>query len=370
GSVHLTGAGAAGLNLFAGLSARDIAECVGYAATSRPDGDHREERALAVDVLRMVVDALDGPVTFARLAAGVRVLCQGTGELSPPELDRLAAHIVDVDQNEWAARQLRLLARQLELLHDVVAATPTERPLWTDNAVSLIATDGGRHDRKELVDRLLVQLAQRAMDSRGWPGGLLVVAGADHLGATTVQALSEHARHAGVRLILMIDQPQGDLEKSAGTGGVVCIMKMYNHRDATIAAEFIGKGHKFVVNQITRQLGSTFTDGGGDSFAANTGQSGQNKQRRSGTTGRPTGLSESRGHTWTGTRTWSAADNVSTSTGTGRVYEFTVEPAEILGMPETLFILVDNSGRGRRVLTADANPGICLRDRVSATPAP
>jgi hypothetical protein len=300
----------------------------------------------------------------------VRVLCQGTGELSPQELDRLAAHIVDVDQNEWAARQLRLLARQLDMLHEVVAATPAGRPLWTNDAVSLVATDGGRHDRKELVDRLLVQLAQRAMDARIWPGGLLVVAGADHLGAATVQALSEHARHAGVRLILMIDQPQGDLEKSAGTGGVVCIMKMYNHRDATIAAEFIGKGHKFVVNQITRQVGSTFTDGGGDSFAANTNQSGQNKQRRSGTVGRPTGLSESRGHTWTGTRNWSSADNVSTSTGSGRVYEFTVEPAEILGMPETLFILVDNSGHGRRVITADANPGICLRDRVSAIPAP
>ena len=51
------------------------------------------------------------------------------------------------------------------------------------------------------------------------------------------------------------------------------------------------------------------------------------------------------------------------------MYEFTVEPQEILGMPETLFILVDNSGHGRRVITADANPGICLRDRVSAIPA-
>jgi hypothetical protein len=117
-------------------------------------------------------------------------------------------------------------------------------------------------------------------------------------------------------------------------------------------------------------VGSTFTDGGGDSFAANTNQSGQNKQRRSGTIGRPTGFSESRGHTWTGTRNWSAADNISTSTGSGRVYEFAVEPTEIMGMPETSFILVDNSGRGRRVVMADANPGICLRDRVSAIPAP
>lgn len=368
-TVGLTGDRPVGLNVLDGLSHRDIAECVGHAVTSRPDGDHREERALVVDVLRIVLEALEGPVTFARLAAGVRVLCQGTGDLTPQEVGKLAARIGDVDQNEWAGRQLRFLARQLDLVQDVVAATPTGRPLWTNDRVTLIATDGGRGDRKELVDRLLVQLAQRAMAGRGRPGGFLVVAGADHLGAATLQVLSEHARHAGVRLILMIDQPQGDLEKSAGTGGVVCVMKMYNHRDATVAAEFIGKGHKFVVNQITRQVGSTFTDGGGDSFAANTSDSNQNKQHRSGTVGKGTGISDSRGHTWTGTRNWSTADNVSTSTGTSRVYEFTVEPLEILGMPETAFILVDNSGQGRRVVMADANPGICLRERVSAIPA-
>ena len=79
--------------------------------------------------------------------------------------------------------------------------------------------------------------------------------------------------------MLMIDQPQGDLEKTVGTGGAVCIMKMYNHRDAAVAAELIGKGYKFVVNQVTRQAGKTFTDSGGDSFGANTGSSSGPKQR-------------------------------------------------------------------------------------------
>jgi hypothetical protein len=146
-------------------------------------------------------------------------------------------------------------------------------------------------------------------------------------------------------------------------------MKMYNHRDATIAAEFIGKEHKFVLNQLTRQVGSTFTDGGGDNFAATTNASNNSKQRRSGTPGRGTALSDSRGHTWTGTRTWSTADNLSTSTGTGRVYEFKIEPGELLGMPETAFVLVDNSGQGRRVVAADCNPGLCQLDRIAAAPA-
>jgi len=361
--------GSAGVDLIAGLGPRDLAASLGHALTSRPDGDHREERAFATDVLRRVLDSLTGPVTFARLAAGVRVLRQGAGddELTEAETSALTAHIGDIDQNEWTTRQLRFYTSQLGLLHELAPAGGS--PLWTHDPVALVETDGVGGDRTELVERLLVQLVQRAMTTPGWAGRCLVVAGADSLGAATLQSLSEHARLAGVWLVLMIDQPQGDLEKTAGTGGMVCVMKMYNHRDANIAAEFIGKGHKFVVSQVTRQVGTTFTDGGGDSFAATTNQGGNLKQRRSGTPGRPVGLSDSRGHTWTGTRNWSNADNLSTSTVTGRVYEFIVDPQEILGMPETSFILVDNSGHGRRMVLADANPGICLLDRVSAIPA-
>jgi hypothetical protein len=368
-TVRLDAAARPDVHLLGGLGPRDIAECLGHALTSRPDGDRREERALAVEMLRRVLDSLTGPPTPARLAAGLRVLRQGSGDdlLTGEEVGRLAAHVGDVDQNEWTVRQLRFLASQLDLLHELAPASGGS-PLWTPEPVALIATEGGRGDRKELIDRTLVRLARAAMDGGRWVSGVLVVAGADHLGATELHTLSEHARSAKVRLMLMIDSPQGDLEKSAGTGGAVCFMKQYNHRDAGIAAEFIGKEHKFVLNSLTRQVGSTFTDGGGDSFAANTSGGNTNKQRLSGTQGRPTGLSDSRGHAWTGTRNWSNADNVSTSSGSGRVYEFKVEPEQLLGMPETSFLFVDNTGQGRRVVLADCNPGLCRLDRVSAVP--
>jgi hypothetical protein len=368
-TVRLLGSRPSDVSLLSGLGSHEIADCLGHALTGRPEGDRREERALAVDMLRRALDCLTPPVTFARLAAAIRVLRQGSGEgrLDDEEVGRLAMHIGDVDQTEWTTRQLRFLSSQLDLLHEL-APSPHGSPLWTADAVNLVATEGGRGDRKELVDRTLVRLAQAAMDSGRWLSGFLVVAGADHLGATELRTLSEHARAAKVRLVLMIDSPQGDLEKAAGTGGAVCFMKQYNHRDASIAAEFIGKEHKFVLNSLTRQVGTTFTDGGGDSFAANTNGSNNSNQRRSGTQGRPTGLSDSRGHTWTGTRNWSNADNVSTSTGSSRVYEFKVEPEQLLGMPETSFLLVDNTGQGRRVVLADCNPGLCRADRVSPVP--
>jgi hypothetical protein len=172
-----------------------------------------------------------------------------------------------------------------------------------------------------------------------------------------------------VQLMMMIDQPQGELERLAGTGGAVCVMKMYNHRDAAIAADFIGRDYKFVVSSVTAQLGRSFADGGGDNFTASSNQNTNSKSGLLRETGRRTGVGETRGHAWTGARNWTTTQNLSDSTATTRVYEFTVDPQQILGMPETAFILVDNTGASRRVVMADSFPGICLFDRVSPTPA-
>lgn len=363
------GEGESEANLLASVPRDRVPRCIAEGIAPHIQGtDLRQERALIAHVLEMVIESLDEPVTFARLSAGVRVLIQGSpgDALTNAEVSRLSDRIGDIDQNEWTSRQLRFVASQLKAAHSVAPGDPRAVSLWTNHDALIISTVGARDDRKEFLDRLVLRLAQQKMDDRRWRGGVLVLCGADHLGAEAVRIFSDHARNAGVRLVLMIDQPQGEMEKVVGTGGAVCIMKMYNHRDATIAAEFVGRGHKFVLNQVTRQVGKTFTDGGGDSFSVNSGQ-GSTEQRASGAAGRSTGLSDSRGQAWTGVRNWSAADNISTSTGSSRVYEFVVEPGEILNMPETAFLLVDNSDQGRRVMMADANPGICLLDRVSTS---
>lgn len=369
GLLHVAGAAGMGVggaelarvDLLGALPRNLVPDCLARALIVRDERDERtEERVHAAAALRTVVDCLDGAVTFGRLAAGVRVLRQGSADarLSEVETARLVdAHLSDVDQGEWTARQLRLLSNRLDVLLDT--DNGPDRPMWTQQRLTVVASAGRRGDRDVLLDRLLVQVALAGIDG-GSLHGVLVVAGADHLGTDTLRALSDHTRQAGVRLMLLIDQPQGDLEKTVGTGGAVCVMKMYNHRDATVAAEFIGKGHRFVISQVTRQVGRTFSDGGGDSFTANT-SAGVNR-------GLGKGRSDSRGHAWSGTRNWSAADNIGTSSTSGRVYEFVVEPHEILGMPETAFILVDNTSHGRRVTMVDGNPGICLLDRVAREP--
>lgn len=358
------------VRILEGLSDAEVAECLAAAVTGRREqADVRQERAFVRDLLALVMGCLEGERRLGQIAAGVDLLRQAPAPdvLSADEVSRLADRVGELGSDEWTARQMRFVASQLRVLDDVTAEDPGlagGQPLWGPEALSVITT-AGLEDRKELLDRMVVQLAQvelrprRSAGPHGRLDGVLVVAGADHLGAAALDALSDRAVAADVRLMLMIDQPQGDTEKVIGTGGAVCIMKMYNHRDAMVAAEFVGRGHKFVLSGVTYQTGKSFTDGAGDSFSANTGQGSSTKGRRGGE------LSESRGQAWANTRSWSVADNISDSQTMTRVHEFTVEPQEILGMPETAFILVDNSGQGRRVVMADSNPGIALMPGVS-----
>lgn len=364
--------GGADLDLLGGVDRDDVADCLAEAIAPRDgDADLRQERALIAYSIEAVIESLDPPVTLERLAAGVNVLrlAEAGPSLTEAERTRLTALVGDFEQNEWTARQLRFVASQLRALDAVAAGGPGSTPFWTDEPLSIVASVGGSDDRKEVLDRLLLMLLRHAIDRHRLSNVVVILAGVDQLGPVTMRVFSEHARNAGVRLVMMIDQPQGDIEKSVGLGGAVCFMKMYNHRDATIAAEFIGKGYTFVLNQVTRQVGQTFNDGGGDTYSTNSSIGTSSKAKGSGARGRKTGISDSRGSAWSAVRNWSTADNISTSTSSSRVYEFTVEPSELLGMPETSFLLVDNSGSGRRVLMADANPAICLSPRLSETPA-
>lgn len=354
--------------LLVDLAGRDDApDRLADAFTKRDDrAEAAEERAFTATVLRQVMGSLEGPRTFARLAAAVNALRQtpSGSAISPGEVLALTEHVGDIGQGEWAQRRLRFLAAQLDLLTGCSPDSSEPTRFAASCPLSVITTPGRRDDTKELLDRVLVQLAQAAMTD-GDVSGFLFVAGADHLGAHALRLLSDHAQHARVRLALMVDHMHGGIERSAGTGGAVCVMKMYNHHDANMAAEFIGRGHRFVLNQMTRQVGKAFTDTGGDSFSASTSHGSSSQQKKSGRRGDGVGVNESRGHAWTGTRGWSSADNLITGSTSSRVYEFVVEPQQIMGMPETAFILVDNSGSGRQVVMADANPGICLEPRVA-----
>lgn len=349
------------VDVLSGVTRGSVATALADALVA--DGpERREEHAFVTEVLTGVVEALDEPVTLERMAAGIGLLRQSNPEarLAPAESRRLIeSQLGSLGQGEWVQRRLRLLSSQLVTLAEAAPGGGAGRRPWTGHPVSVVTTPGGRGDRKTLVDRMLVRLAQEAVGA-GTVGDFLVVVGGDHLGAEWLLTLAEHARRARVRLMLLIAHPPTELHRFVGDGGAVCFMKQYNHLDATLAAEFIGRGHRFVLAQRTVTTGRSFSDSGGDTYSAAT-TDGHSQGRRA----RDTSDSDSRSTTWGSNRGWSSNDSVGTSESANRVYEFIVEPTDLQQMPETAFILVDSTGSERRVVMADADPRIALLDHVA-----
>ncbi|WP_462186469.1 MULTISPECIES: hypothetical protein [unclassified Frankia] len=421
--------------LLDGLGPREAGELVADAfGLSQESGDDPHRRALHADLVTTVAVVLYERLSIRRLAEGLRVL-EGLDDgsaamsLSTAEAGELTAHMDAFGRGDRIADELRYLRSSLEALsppppataatapaamapaatveaHMLTAAAgrsttrvPTTRadsvprPLaawWPVPGLRVLATssrDSSAH-RKELADRLLVQtvLHQLRRRQRGGPTSrdMLVVAGADHLGRAVLTGLTRHAELAGVRLVLLFERLADDAERVLGSqGGSTIIMRLGNGKDAATAAEFIGRGYRFVMSQVTAQVGRSFTAGDSDSVgdqdgtSETAGTSGGTGRTYDGTrlppwlqnTSKNAGWQESvttsRSQTWQRTTNSSVSDSTTDGTTSQRVYEFTVEPTTVQTLPATAFLLVNPVDGAGRVVPGDCNPGTVLLPGVS-----
>ncbi|GLZ37963.1 hypothetical protein [Actinokineospora sp. NBRC 105648] len=381
-----------GGSLLQGLSPADVAQVVaGAVATMRSASEASDLRIVDADVLKTVAECLDGPITFARLAAALRLVrghdyAGTTAELLDlTEAGRLTGRIGLVGTTERVANALQTLTYLTELLHvDEAAHADTAAPLtWAVSGLTVLTSAGPHPDRKDFLDRLLFQRilhALRANPRRG-ERDVVFVANADHIGVEGLEALAKHARRVGVRLVLLLEHLRGDLTRLlGGVGSATILMRMGNPEEAKAAAEFIGREHTFVLNQVTDQVGTSLTEGNSENWGNQNSTSSNegthlNKpknasvfDRKAGSTGESAGTATSRTNSWGYAVTESYTDTENTSTAVSRVYEYTVEPTRVQGLPPTAFILVETGPDGRRVTMGDCDPGIPLRPRVAITP--
>lgn len=382
--------------LLQGLTREDVAEVVASAvATIRSSGDAAEQRVIDADVLARVTACLDDePLTFARLAAALLVVRghhqEGAASpLSTQEIRRLTAQIDIVGATDRVANALTTLSNLIELLAaaepaaETVPDAPAESAAWSAPEMTVLASVSPHARRKDFMDRLLFQRVVHELRVRPPEGGgdVLFVAGADHLGLENLEAMAKQARRAGVRLVLMMEHLRDGVAQLLGSAGnATILMRMGNPAQAHVAAEFIGREHKFKVSQVTRQVGKSFTDGYSDTWSTQSGGSDSSGvhsskpksarwyHRKAGSSSTSAGATVSRSNSWQYTASCSDTDSESTSTTDTREYEFAVEPTEIQGLPPTAFILVDVGPGGRRVLMGDCNPGITLLPQVASGP--
>lgn len=342
----------------ASLSADELAVLLSDAVYSARIGV--DARALHGELLTTVLDRLDRPWTLARIVAALTVLRHNRSD------------------------EAQFLASTLEPLARLESADDEPPDPWTTPGLTVISTVDPQHRRKDLVDRIVFHRVVH--DVRADGATVLVVAGADHIGHEGLERLARQARRTGVRLVLMLERLRGaSSELLGGHDGATLLMRLGNATEAAAAAEFIGRGHRFVLNQLTEQVGRTFTDGVATSIGAQDGYSESESASTDvgfagiaqGEVPMPvftTSVHQSGSVTTSRTRTWhetvgrSVADHATTGRTLTRVYEFTVEPTAVQSLPPTAFVLVENGPTGRRVVLADCNPGISLLPRLAAEP--
>lgn len=373
-----------------------------------PKPDRPDDRRLHADLIRTVAEQLDGPLTFRRIAAGLRVLLRtyhsGTEHvLADAEVDRLTDHVDGVGRTERVQSELHALTMMLSDLYADAQDATTADPLAASCALTVIETESSRR-RKKALDRFLFHRILHDLSTGGIAAGtVLVVAGAENLDLESLEALARQARRAGIRLVLFMEKLRDEMSHLLGRSNSATIfMRLGNQDEALVAANHVGKGHTFVLSQLTEQVGRAFTEGDSQAVGTQDGESagtvhtsgttsgtgtssGSSRQIGAGggnpvtgnvgtnsssssSTSRAESLTRSRSRTWQQTLSYSSSLSDSSSTTTARSYDFEREPTEFQSLAQTAFILVEPTASGRRVLMGDCNPGISLLERTARTP--
>lgn len=111
-------------DLSAEFTPEELAETMAEAlGTMRPPGADVDLHTIDVDLVQTVAELLEGPVTFARLAAGLRVLLRvydpapgAPGPLGPTEVESITRAVDLLGQGERVQNELRYVRAQTELL--------------------------------------------------------------------------------------------------------------------------------------------------------------------------------------------------------------------------------------------------------------
>ncbi len=375
--------------LLAGLGSEDVAEIIAEAVNTSRESGSVELRSLDATLIRTVTDRLQDRLTFRRLGAGLQVLRRtydGSGMQYPPLSDRellsLSAYVDTAGQDDQTQRELQFLINSMDLLAEDEALAwgrGRDEGFWPRGAL-VIRTSHQNSRRKDLADRVLVQILlchlRQAGGRMAEGAGSLIVVGCDHIGLKPLESLAQMARRVGPKTVLVMEHLRGDLvQLLGGSDSASLIMRLGNAQEAAAAAEHIGRGHKFIMNQISRQLSDASTEGEAKQWGAtgtvteSHGFGGGHSYGDGGGSHHGSwnhSTSVSRSDTWSRTVNWSTTNTVTDGATVSRVYEFAVEPTQIQSMPVTAFIFVGTSGGQRKVVAGDCNPGIALLDRVAS----
>ncbi|WP_250037097.1 hypothetical protein [Paractinoplanes maris] len=353
-------------DLVGGLESGELVDCLVEAMHGDAQSSSRAERSQDTLLLREICGILAPDLSVARLLGALRVLTDRPVQaaLTPDESERL----LELQPDE-SRRQMHQHLRRIEAFLNPFETMGSRSNAPAPADLTCLVTDGqGGNAQNELLKDLMVQWLARLVRRDARPMGSLVLLGADEVHHRSIEKLSTLCERHGVRLVLFFSHLREESLHTIG-GGEVALMRLGNHQEANQAADYIGKGHKFVLSQLTRTLGGndthTLADTHGETWTEG-GSDGKSYSRQ--------GSSRNYGRNWSKSRNWSQTEstargtNWSDASSVQRVYEYTLEPRVLQDLPEYAMVLVKSHGRGSVIQAVEVDPAIVTLPRVSMEP--
>jgi hypothetical protein len=395
--------------LLSGLQPQDLVDAIVESMYGGTPDAARADRSMDDRILTKICDALGNDISLARIGAALRALMGEPDDsiaLDRDERRRIANELFSVEYRRQAHANLSRIESYIHPLEQL--GTQPERR--NSGYLTCIALDSNaRNVRSELLTDLIVQWVTHRIAASTSPRPSVVVAGADELARRHLERLSDACERRGIPLTFLFRRLRETSGEMIG-GGAVAFMRLGNHEDATRAADFIGRDYRFVLSQITKNVGGneshteSDTEGEGDSdtislstsigTSTNWGTTRSSGATRSGgglfgfsdrstntgnsrTRGGGTNQTDTRGQSRSVSRNWSSAYSYAVGTNwsdadtTQRVYEYAVEPVTLQHLPDHALLLVETRHEGGRKLTpVECDPAIVTLDRVATTPLP
>ncbi|MCP9966052.1 hypothetical protein LUX57_13830 [Actinomadura madurae] len=409
--VQLLPSRLASSKLLADMPPQDLVDAIVESMHGGTPDAARADRSMDDRILTKVCRALGDDITLGRIAAALRALMGEPDDgdvLTRDERRHIANELFTVEYRRQAHANLSRIESYIHPLEELGTEPPKEE--GTGYLTCMALDSQARNVRSELLTDLVVQWVTHRITASQDSTPALIVAGADELARRHLERLSDACERRGVPLTLLFRRLRETSAEMIG-GGAVAFMRLGNHEDATRAADFIGRDHRFVLSQITKNVGgneshtSTDTEGVGDSESTSTSRTtGTSRSwgtsRSSGTTysggemfglfpdrstnyqrgsnrGGSTNTSDTVGTSTSTSRNWSAAysyaegTNWSDADTTQRVYEYAVEPVTLQHLPDHALLLVESApGGGRAITPVECDPAIITLERVTTGPLP
>jgi hypothetical protein len=391
-------------DLGADLPADELADVLASSVSAGSPAGAGHDPAGDQAIVARVLDVLGDGAGIAGLTAALRVLGQvgdpredmSRGRLSGAQLEavtglfgRGAADRVVIER-AWA------LEARLRVLEPLGAgSSPLPRSRLRVVALDRSAGALGNATISRYVTASLTHLLRQAPRGVPWRH-TLCLAGADILPGELLDRLIAACEATRTGLVVAYRCVPAHVKERLGRGNAaLAVMRLGNAEDAKVASEQIGAEHRFVISQLTDTVGASITDSVGDSYTSTVGRadswsgsvsvsetSGRSRGRGASHAGlAPFGArtgsasrDASESHGTTGSESITEGINTSTSWGvttsravaaseslartTQRSREFLVEPFELQQLPPSAVLVSYAAPGGRRVVLADANPGI------------